>query len=189
MIIIEDYNTQWAEWFAELKALYQKQLAGLFIAIEHVGSTSVQGLAAKPVIDIDIIIEDTRHLAQIIEKLEQLGYKHVGDLGITGREAFKRLSDLTPMAGSFRQLPKHNLYVCPANSLSLQNHLQLRDYLRNHPDTAKKYGDLKKQLAIKYAQDMDRYVEGKTEFITNILKLVGFSNNDLENIALQNKAL
>ncbi len=188
MIVIEPYNPDWAKTFADLKTIYRKQLADLILDIEHVGSTSVVGLAAKPVIDIDILVDSRAKIAPVIERLAPLSYLHVGNLGITDREAFKRVSELTPANGSLRRWPMHNLYVCPADSISLKNHLLLRNFLRNNPEKAKEYGELKKQLAAKYENDIERYVEGKTNFITAILKEVGFSNADLQNIALQNKA-
>ncbi len=188
MVVIEPYNPDWAKTFAGLKSIYQKHLIGLIIEVEHVGSTAVVGLVAKPVIDIDIIIDSRAKLPAVIERLLQLGYNHAGDLGITDREAFKRVSDLSPTDGSLRIWPKHNLYVCPIESVSLKNHLQLRDFLRANPERAKEYGELKKQLAAKYPNDMDRYVEGKTAFIIEILKTFGFNQSELQNITLQNKA-
>ncbi len=188
MIVLEPYNPDWAKTFAGLKSIYQKHLTGLIIAVEHVGSTAVVGLAAKPVIDVDIIIDSRAKLPAVIESLAQLGYNHAGDLGITEREAFKRVSDLSPTDGSLRIWPKHNLYVCPVESISLKNHIQLRDFLRANPEKAKEYGELKKQLAAKHPNDIDLYVEGKTEFITAILKQAGFNDDDLQSIAEQNKA-
>ena len=180
-IVLQDYSQQWALAFDELKLVYQTALGNLVADVQHVGSTSVVGLVAKPVIDIDIIIPDNACLPQVIIKLSELGYVHSCDLGRTGREAFK----LVENAGRW---PKHNLYVCLADSLSLRNHLVLRDFLRTNPDSVKQYSVLKKELAIKYAHNIDLYVEGKTAFITDILRRAGFSETALLDITEANKA-
>lgn len=185
-ILIENYSPQWAETFQQLKTVYLTNLGNLVSDIQHVGSTSVVGLAAKPIIDIDIIIDDPQKLDAVIEKLAVLGYEHRGDLGIKDREAFKRSSEQTPFDGSFRIWEKHHLYVCLLGSISLNNHLAFRDFLRNHADKAKEYGSLKKNLAQKYPFDIDLYVDGKTSFIINILQLAGFVQTDLDDIVKSN---
>jgi GrpB-like predicted nucleotidyltransferase (UPF0157 family) len=162
-------------------------LGDLVIDIEHIGSTAVYGLAAKPVIDIDLIIADKNNLNPVIEKLALLGYDYQGNLGITDREAFKRKSDNTPLDGSLRAWQKHNLYVCPSDSISLKNHLALRDFLRNHPVKAKEYGELKQRLTLENPYDINLYMERKTAFIIAILKDAGFDDIALANITQENK--
>ncbi len=186
-ITIEAYSPGWASDFRRLEAVYRKSLAGLFDDIQHVGSTSVPGLAAKPIIDIDIIISDGRPLPEIVRKLETLGYEHRGNLGISDREAFRRSSGMVPVDGAGATWPKHNLYVCPAGSISLRNHLALRDFLRGNPDRAAAYGALKKQLALQYPGDIDSYIEGKTAFITAILEEVGFDAHSIGLITAENR--
>ncbi|MEP6794242.1 MAG: GrpB family protein [Saprospiraceae bacterium] len=188
-ILIEDYSALWALTFQLLKSIYELHLNDLVIDIQHIGSTAVYGLAAKPIIDIDLIIADRNNLTSVIEKLSLLGYDHLGDLGITEREAFKRKSDKTPLDGSSRTWHEHNLYVCPSDSISLKNHLALRDFLLTHPEKAKEYGELKKRLVSENPYDMDLYVERKTPFIIAILKDLGFSVIALDNIARENKVL
>ena len=125
--------------------------------MEHVGSTSVVGLAAKPIIDMDIIVHAPQQ-AEVIAILAEHGYTHRGDLGIEGRQAFAHKHEVA-----------HNLYVCLAGCAALNNHLILRDHLRAHPKDRDAYGALKKQLATEHADDIDAYVEGKTGFILSIL--------------------
>jgi len=163
-------------------------LGDLLIDIQHVGSTAVYGLAAKPVIDIDLIIADRSKLNSVIEKLALLGYDYQGNLGITDREAFKRKSDNTPLDGSSRTWQKHNLYVCPSDSISLKNHLALRDFLRNSSQKVIEYSELKKRLALENPYDINQYIERKTPFIIAILKEAGFDNNALDNITRENKS-
>lgn len=186
-IVVADYSPEWPLFFDSLKRIYQSVLDGLVLDIQHVGSTSVPGLAAKPTIDIDLIINDRSVLPAVIEKLEGLGYQHQGDLGITDRESFRRPSDEIPIDGSGRVWQKHNLYCCTKDSVSLRNHLQFRDYLREHPEKAFEYGELKKELAAQDPSDIDRYVMLKTPFITGILELTGFESGELDSITEQNK--
>lgn len=187
-ITVVPYTTVWADTFAQLAGIYRAQLGQLITGIEHVGSTSVPGLAAKPIIDIDILIQDAAGLPPVVAVLEQLGYTWRGDLGIPGREAFGRNADTSPLDGNGTLWPAHNLYVCVEGCVSLKNHLQLRNYLRQHPDAARQYGTLKQELAVKYPHDIDSYVEGKTAFITRILAHTGMEEDALKNITAQNKA-
>ncbi|MDJ1496574.1 GrpB family protein [Cytophagaceae bacterium DM2B3-1] len=186
-IILEEYNPAWHTTFEQLKSVYQECLQDLVVSIEHVGSTSVVGLAAKPIIDIDLVIESKETMNKVIEKLIHLGYRHQGDLGITGRESFKRLSDTTPLVANRRTWPPHHLYACLQGNTGLRNHLQFRNYLRQHPEKISEYARLKKQLATLYPFDMDQYVAGKTGFITEILKQTGISQSEIDQIVVQNK--
>ncbi|SIN96774.1 GrpB family protein [Chitinophaga niabensis] len=176
-IKVEAYSDQWPLTFLHLQAKFNQHLEHLIDRIEHVGSTAVPGLAAKPVIDIDIIINDKSRFEEITAILKTLGYTHEGDRGIPGREAFSGPSQ-----------PAHHLYVCLADSISLKNHLLLRNYLRSHPEKATAYGELKKQLAQKYPDNIDLYVENKTAFITSILEETGIDPDNLQEITAQNKA-
>lgn len=187
-IIVVEYSEAWPQVFEDLKKVYEKYLGGLVIDIQHVGSTAVPGLAAKPVIDIDLIIENGERLQPVITQLEQLDYIYEGDLGIKDREAFKRKSDQTPADGSNRIWPVHHLYCCINNSAPVRNHLQLRDYLRSHPEKVSAYGELKKKLAAQFPFDIDQYVEHKTAFITEALKETGFDLRELDSITIQKKA-
>ena len=188
-LIVEDYSPQWAMHFAALSKVYRSHLGKLIADIQHVGSTAVVGLAAKPIIDIDLIIDDRNKLNDVIDKLATLGYEHLGDLGIIDRDAFRRASSLTPIDGSGREWPLHNLYVCPVDSISLRNHLVLRDYLIAHPAKAREYGALKKSLVAANAYDIDLYIKNKTPFIVEILAIMGFAEDSLDDIRKANGAI
>jgi len=188
-IIVADYSPEWPLVFEKLRQVYWTFLGDLMTDIQHVGSTSVPGLAAKPVLDIDLIIDDDTTLAAVISRLESLGYEHRGDLGIPNREAFARTSEKTPLDGSGRTWLRHNLYCCPRDSLALRNHLALRDYLRAHPDKAAEYGEIKKRLAEEVHGDIDLYIEKKSPFILGVLREMGFGADDLRSISDQNKPL
>ena len=133
-IVIEEYSPSWAFAFQQLRLVYLSHLAEFITDIEHVGSTAVPGLAAKPIIDIDIVIGNTEHLNRVIGKLQMLGYEHLGDLGINEREAFKQQSAHVPFGENASTWPKHNLlYVSPVDGHSLKNHIAFRDFLRSNP--------------------------------------------------------
>jgi GrpB-like predicted nucleotidyltransferase (UPF0157 family) len=170
------YDPAWPGLFETLKTSIWGAVADIAISVEHVGSTSVPGLAAKPIIDMDVVVPDAE-LAEGIRRLAALGYEHRGDLGIVRREAFR------PPAGSV----PHNLYLCSSNSPALANHLALRNYLRDNPEAARAYGEVKMRLALAHAGDLEAYVEGKTEFITSILRQVGFSQAALSDIEVMNR--
>lgn len=163
-VFVANYDPAWVTQFHKLHDEIWPHVRDIAIKIEHVGSTSVPGLAAKPVIDLDIVIPSPNELSLAVERLACLGYRHRGNLGIEGREAFRA----APHAGI-----SHNLYVCINGSLALRNHLLLRDHLRSHPADAREYSVLKERLALQYPDDMDRYIEGKTSFILEILRRNG----------------
>lgn len=188
-VIVVPYTINWATEFERLKSVFDYYLKDLISSVEHVGSTSVPGLSAKPIIDIDVIISNKDRFDRIIIILEKLGYVYSGEIGIPGREAFKRDSPLTPEDGSGYKWHEHHLYVCLENSDSLKNHLLFRDYLRAHLEEAQEYGRLKTELATRYPYDIDSYVEEKTAFILPILKKSGFDQEALTKIDLQNKAI
>ncbi|MXW26767.1 MAG: GrpB family protein [Dehalococcoidia bacterium] len=172
-IEIIDYDPAWPDTFAGLSSALAAALGPLALRIEHVGSTSVPGLGAKPIIDIDVIIESPRLLPLVVEGLGTLGYSHEGDGGIPDREAFGRAGAMVPADGSGRVWPAHHLYVCPSGSEELQRHLRFRDYLRSHPDSAARYEALKRDLAHRHANDIDAYVAGKSAFVERILAVDG----------------
>jgi GrpB-like predicted nucleotidyltransferase (UPF0157 family) len=157
---IHDYDPLWPSRFDELRRTFALALQPLFAAIEHVGSTAVLGLAAKPIIDIDILLKSDADLPLVVAKLASLGYAHRGDLGITGREAFRPLSSDFP----------HHLYVCLPSGKEYLRHIAFRDYLRADPDAAAAYSRLKRELAIKFAGDREAYNQGKSAFVEEVLE-------------------
>ena len=176
-IVVSEYDPGWPTFFEQIRATLWPVVQDVATAIEHVGSTSVSGLAAKPIIDIDIIIPPQHNIGQVIARLEPLGYTHLGTLGIAGRDAFRQEN----------ALPKHHLYVCPADSIGLRNHLAVRDYLRTHPEAVQAYSELKRSLASTFRHDIDRYVDGKTDFIISLLRQSSLSQHDMAAIEQANR--
>lgn len=157
-VTIEEYDPNWPALFRFLRERLARALGSMAAAIEHVGSTAVPHLAAKPIIDIDVLLADEANLPAAIARLANIGYVYQGDLGISGREAF-----LAPA-----QDPPHHLYVCPPQSREFQRHLVFRDYLRAHPEEAKAYGDLKRALVLEFKNNRSAYIDGKSEFVARM---------------------
>lgn len=170
------YDPNWVNDFDSIKIKALPLLEHLIIGFEHVGSTSVPGLAAKPIIDIDVIYDKAENLIAIIQALESIGYRYEGNKGIEGRESFKA------PAGSIKQ----HFYVCKSGTLGLKNHLILRDHLRNHPEDRDQYGKLKLKIAHLYLTSPEDYLEAKTSFILNILKRYEMSEDELKQIEAVN---
>ncbi|KAA6464755.1 GrpB family protein [Acidobacteria bacterium AB60] len=157
-IILVDYDPAWPRLFDALRARIAEALGSLAARIEHIGSTAVPGLPAKPVIDIDVLLASDHALPEAIARLARIGYTHQGDLGIAGREAFQAPA----------HDPAHHLYVCSPDCAEFKRHLAFRDLLRAHPDQAKLYGDLKRSLAAQFRDDRNAYVTAKTEFVSRL---------------------
>lgn len=161
-VVVVPYCEQWRTDFEMIREYLLTAVSGAVLSIEHVGSTSVEGLSAKPIIDIDIVINDYSAFDNVIEKLASLGYIHEGDLGIKDREAFDYRGTAV--------LPKHHLYVCPAYSAELRRHIAFRDYLRNNREEMLQYGRIKEEAAEKYPESIEDYIAFKAPFIEEIYK-------------------
>ena len=164
-VTVLPYNENRTKAFEDISAELSAALGELAISIEHVGSTSVHGLSAKPVIDIDVVINDRSQLDGVIAALGNIGYRHEGDLGIPGREAFKY--------DGKEHLMKHHLYVCAKDCAELKRHLAFRDYLRAHPEAVEEYSRVKEEGAALYPFDIDKYIEHKSPFIEGIYCKLG----------------
>lgn len=179
------YNPEWPVVFTEISTVLQEALVkfGMNLSIEHVGSTSVKGMIAKPIIDIDLILHQKEQLPLVSTVLEQLGYRAKGEQGVTGRFAFKQNTTLVPFAGNNRNWTEHHLYVCYADALALKNHLLFRDALRRNEELVHEYNHLKVSLI--NTPDMTRalYTQAKTTFILGVLEEAGLSKNELAEIA------
>jgi GrpB-like predicted nucleotidyltransferase (UPF0157 family) len=127
----------------------------LALRVEHIGSTAVSGLAAKPIIDLDVVVGSAADMAPAIRKLSEIGYVHEGDLGIEGREAFRSQSCDQP----------HHLYLLVEGAQELARHLAFRDALRADPALREAYSKLKRSLAAQHDGDRAAYTRGKSDFV------------------------
>lgn len=164
-VIVLPYDKAWKSAFEYIRLELEAAIGDLVIGIEHVGSTSVEGLSAKPCIDIDVIIKDYTVFNEVVRKLATIGYMHEGDLGIKDREAF-RYTDKP-------HLLTHHLYVCPQDSQELHRHITFRDFLRSNPAASKKYGQVKETAAQLFPNDIDRYIQYKTPCIAELYEQCG----------------
>ena len=163
-VVVEKWNPKWKDEFERIVDSLGEDVIYNSVKIEHVGSTSVEGLSAKPIIDLDIVIENDKF--EIIKRLlNDKGYKHEGDLGIEGREAFS-------YSGK-EELMTHHLYVCTKDSEELFKHITFRDFLKNNSALASEYSKVKEQAALLYPDDIDKYMEFKSEIIEKIYKRCG----------------
>ena len=164
-VIVVPYDKAWKSAFEEIKKEIEHVIGDLIIGIEHVGSTSVEGLSAKPIIDIDVVIKDYSVFATVVQKLETIGYIREGDLGIKDREAFKYSNK--------PHLQKHHLYVCPQYSEELHRHVTFRDYLKNNRGAVKKYSLVKETAAILFPNEIEKYIDYKTPCIEELYMRCG----------------
>lgn len=156
--VVVDYDSAWPDDFAAIRDYLAPALPP-WARVEHVGSTSVPGLAAKPIIDVDVVLASERDMAAAIDVLQTLGYEHQGNGGIEGREAFSVLPGL----------PYHHVYAVIAGSKPHRDHLDLRDYLRTHPAEAQRYAAQKRRVAHLLTTDREAYVGGKSQLVEHLL--------------------
>lgn len=158
-VVMADYDPSWPEVFEKLRERIAAALGPLVLTIEHVGSTSVPNMCAKPIIDLDVIVR-REDVAAAIAAVEALGYRHEGDLGVEGREAFRWTAEF----------PEHHLYVCPEGSPAFERHVLVRDYLRTHPEKAREYAELKKRLAQQFHDDRSKYQAAKADLVDSLIE-------------------
>ena len=164
-VVVLTYDVAWKTAFEKIINEIEAEIGDLIIGIEHVGSTSVEGMSAKPCIDIDVIIKDYSVFGEIVRKLGAIGYIHEGDLGIQDREAFKYADK--------PYLMTHHLYVCPRDSEELHRHIAFRDFLRKNPEAVKKYSRVKETAAQLFPDSIDQYIEYKSPCIEELYRKCG----------------
>lgn len=163
---IVPYNSIRALIFEQEKQALQNMFGNRIFSIEHVGSTAVPGLPAKPIIDINAEITSLTDVQDFIEKLPELGYQYLPKRSYPIPEyAYRQFFIKGPESNR-----THHLKLIERGSVELENSILFRDYLRTHADTREQYASLKRQLAEKYADDRDSYTESKSAFIQNIIR-------------------
>ena len=158
-VLIHDYDPAWPDTFLNLAARVKGALGSLVVTIEHIGSTAVPELAAKPIIDLDVVLASPADLPKAIQLLGTIGYTHEGDLGVTGREAFRSPPDAA----------HHHVYLLAAGATELGRHLAFRNAMRADRDLRDKYSALKRSLAKQYKDDRPAYTEAKSAFINSVV--------------------
>lgn len=155
---IRSYSENWIHLFREeaekLNVIFEHEM----IAIYHIGSTSVPGLKAKPIIDIMAVVKDIHNVDQYNIEMRKIGYVPKGENGIVQRRYFQKGGDNRT----------HHVHIYQIGSCEITRHLAFRDYLIAHPDEMKKYGTLKKKLAHQFPYNIDSYIEGKDAFVKDM---------------------
>ena len=169
-VIVLPYARDWKDAFQKIKVEIEEAIGDLMIGIEHVGSTSVEGMSAKPCIDVDVIIRDYTVFHDVVSRLSAIGYMHEGDLGIMGREAFD-YSDKP-------HLMTHHLYVCPQDSEELRRHIVFRDFLRSNTEARRRYSAVKESAARLFPDDIDQYIAYKSPCVDELYAQCGLVQVD-----------
>lgn len=164
-IVVVDYDPEWARIYEEERHHIVELIGDCLEEIQHVGSTSIPGLAAKPIIDILAIVPNTRVVERCVKPLEILDYAYFGENGIPDRYYFRKPSDIR-----FHQ-HTHHIHMMERGHEQVHKMLMFRDYSRRHPEAVQGYQDLKKELAIKYSGDRAAYTDAKEPFVQSILRL------------------
>jgi len=171
-MLIHQYQSSWIKDFENIKEVILSNLNEIELRVEHVGSTSIKGLSAKPIIDIDVVYDTTVSFDKIKEGLYAIGYHHIGDLGITDREAFKR--EQRKVDHPILDCIDHHLYVCPIHSVEFHRHITFRDYLRANEKERKEYEKIKIEIAEQANQNKTQYAllkeDAARDFVESVLR-------------------
>lgn len=152
------FTKQWSEQFEAEAKLLQQIFRDEIIQIHHIGSTSVEGLSAKPIIDIMPVVKNISRVDQYNEAMRKIGYETKGENGLQGRRYFQK-------GGNQRT---HHVHIYEQNHPDIARHLAFRDYLKAHPNIAKEYGNLKEELAKRYPFNIESYINGKEKLVLDI---------------------
>jgi GrpB-like predicted nucleotidyltransferase (UPF0157 family) len=180
-MVITEYDENWIKQYTQIKNVLENSLSKI-IKIEHVGSTSIIGMLAKPIIDIDVVIENNNDFEKVKTELEIIGYLYEGNLGIVGREAFKRNGIIKH---EILDKINHHLYVCTKDSEELKRHILFRNYLNKNFKIKMEYNNIKKAIIEKYGnEDREKYVITKEIdykwFFEKVLKDAEMEKTDIK---------
>ncbi|MHA1222566.1 MAG: GrpB family protein [Candidatus Heimdallarchaeaceae archaeon] len=161
IVILKKHKKVWEELYQKEKELISQQIGKYVKEIQHIGSTSIPEIVAKPILDLAIALDSLANMEKVIEKLEEIGYEYKGKQGDQERYMFVKQE---------KNCTTHHLHVMEKDSLEWKKHVVFRDYLISHPSEAKKYEKLKIKLGKKYRKEREKYTEGKEKFIKKTLE-------------------
>lgn len=160
-ITVVDYDPAWVDAYEEEERQIRNAIGDHLEAIEHIGSTAIPELAAKPIIDIMVGVETLDDADRCIEPLQILGWSYAPEF-----------EESTPHRRYFRKMDSenhtHHLHMVEITSDWWERHVLFRDYLREHPEVAREYEALKRELAEQHRWDVNEYAGAKTDFIRNV---------------------
>lgn len=154
------HNAKWRQEFQQEAKDISDALETNVADVHHIGSTAIPGIHAKPILDLLLVVEDIRILDEKQPSMEAMGYEALGEFGIPGRRYFRRDNPFGERT--------HQIHAFENGSPQIKRHLAFRDYMIDNPDTAQEYSDLKRELAAKYPDDIESYMDGKDAFIKDI---------------------
>ncbi|MEM7760615.1 MAG: GrpB family protein [Cyanobacteria bacterium P01_A01_bin.40] len=157
LVEVVPHNPQWETDFNTESRSLVAVLADNLIQIHHIGSTAIPQIYAKPIIDFLVEVKDINVVTAQTSGMEQLGYQAMGEFGLVGRRYFRKENP--------PGIRTHHVHIYKANSPEITRHLAFRDYMIAHPKDAEQYSKLKQELAIKYPQDIEGYMDGKDQFV------------------------
>lgn len=160
VIEVVEYNSSWQEKFIKESKLVYDIICNEILKIHHIGSTSIPGIYAKPVIDILIEVKDITNIDRYNDELNKLGYISQGEYGIEGRRFF--------LKGLYHRT--HHIHIFETGNSEIERHLNFRDYMIEHQEDANHYAKLKRELAIKFRYNIEGYCDGKNTYIKEIDK-------------------
>lgn len=155
-VTVVEHNPAWKSAFLSEADHIRDILGNELINVFHIGSTSVEGLKAKPIIDIMPVVNAIDRLDAYTGRFEELGYEALGEFGMPGRRYFRK-------GGDHRTHQIHAFQI--DNLCDIERHLAVRDYLRAHPAVRREYGLLKSRLAERFPTDIESYSDGKADFV------------------------
>lgn len=156
------HNANWHSAFEDESQQVAVALGKNLVAIYHIGSTAIATIHAKPIIDMLIAVEDITEVDQRNASMQALGYEVMGEFGIAGRRFFRKDNQVG--------IRTHHIHTFEVGSTQINRHLAFRDYMRSHPEDAQRYSELKQSLAKQYPDNIEGYMDGKSEFIKEIDK-------------------
>jgi GrpB-like predicted nucleotidyltransferase (UPF0157 family) len=161
VVELKNHNKEWKKLFAQEAKKISSQISNYIVDIQHIGSTAIPNIVAKPIIDIAVAINELSNIEQVVTLLEEGGYEYRGEQGIPDRHMFVKGNE---------ECRTHHIHVMVNTSYEWKKHILFRDYLRKNSSEAKQYSDLKKKLATKYEFDREKYTDGKEAFILGIIE-------------------
>ena len=169
-ITMVPHDPEWRQQFQQEAEQLTAALGNTVVTVHHVGSTAVPTIYAKPIIDLLLVVQDLSALDEKRPLMEAMGYEALGEFGIPGRRYFRRDNEFGDRT--------HQVHAFENGSPQIGRHLAFRDYMRTHPDAAQAYSGLKRELAAKYPNDSESYMDGKDEFIQEIDRRVAQQNRE-----------
>ena len=160
LVKLASYTPEWESIYQGEEIMLRTALGNRALDIQHIGSTSVPEISAKPIIDIAIAVASDEDIDGCIAPLASVGYEYLGEFGLPGRHFFVKGNPRT-----------HHIHVVRTDSHHWRQWIYFRNYLRRYPDVAREYDNLKRSLAQQYAENREAYLAGKAPFITRVLEL------------------